>query len=198
MRDLLDAAPRTSMTREEYLADFWARFWRVQSHGIWKLERAQHFREPGYDVWEAFDAGDWPESMRRLEAGRPQIAAENHRLRRRGTTLHWVRAVEAPLSAYVRWNLHVLRVREDYGTDARVVSPHHLAPLETTGQLPELVVLGAETLYELLYDATGALVGASRFTDGSLVTHATNLIAALHADGEQLRTYFAREVDAES
>ena len=71
------------MTRAEYLEDFWDRFWRVRNHDIWKLERAQHFREPGYDVWEAFDEGDWPESMRRLEAGRAQIAADNDRSRLR-------------------------------------------------------------------------------------------------------------------
>jgi hypothetical protein len=196
MQDLLGAAAGTPMTRAEYLADFWDRFWRVGSHGIWKVERAQHFREPGYDVWEAFDEGDWPESMRRLEAGRPQIAAENHRLRGLGTTLHWVRVVETPLSAYVRWNLTVLRVREDYGTDARIVAADRLGPLETTGQLPELVVLGAAALYELRYDSAGTLVGACRYTDSDLVTQARNTIATLHAGGERLSTYFAREVAA--
>jgi hypothetical protein len=160
MRDLLDTAPGTPMSREEYLAEFWDRIWRARGHDIWKLERAQHFRAPGYNVWEAFDQGDWPESMRRLKAGRAQIAAENDRLRRQGATLHWVRAVETPLSAYLRWILTVLRVRADSGTDALIVDSGHLTPLETTGQLPELVVLGDATLHELRYDSAGTLVGA--------------------------------------
>lgn len=27
---------------------------------FWKLERRQHFREPGMASWEAFAVGDWP------------------------------------------------------------------------------------------------------------------------------------------
>lgn len=65
-----------------------------------------------------------------LEADRAEIAAHHRRLTAAGTSLTWIRAVEPPLNPYVRWNLHVLRIREQYGTDARIVGPQQLDPRE--------------------------------------------------------------------
>ncbi|MEV1144429.1 DUF6879 family protein [Micromonospora sp. NPDC049799] len=196
MRDLLDGTTGEPMTRADYLVDFWDRFWTAGGAGVWKLERGQHFREPGYDVWEAFDRGDWAGSLRLLEVDRAQIAAEHRRMRQRGVALSWVRVVERPISAYVRWNLHVLRVRQQCGTDARVVGAGTLAAREAAGPLPELVTVGTSVAYELRYDGDGTLDGAYRHTDPDLVRRCRRAIADLHAAGEPLRGYFLREVAA--
>ncbi|MFI7551578.1 DUF6879 family protein [Micromonospora sediminimaris] len=194
MRDLLDQATGRRLAREEYLTDFWERFWAVDGAHIWKLERRQHFQEPGYGVWEAFARGDWPESMRLLQADRQQIAAEHRRMARHAIRLHWVRVVEPPLSEYVRWNLHVLRIRAECGTDVRIVGPPQVAPLEVSEPLPELVAVADETLYEVRYDVHGALVGADRYADADLVRACRQVVTDLHRAGEPLADYFPREL----
>ncbi|MEV4478383.1 DUF6879 family protein [Micromonospora coxensis] len=194
MRELLDDDAGEPMTREDYLAEFWQRFWTVDEVGFWKLERRQHFREPGYDVWEAFARGDWDESLRRLEGDRAEIEAEHRRMAEQGVRVSWVRVVEPPLSAYVQWNLHVLRVREQCGSGVRVVGHPQVAPLEASGPLPELVALGTGLMYDVLYDRSGTLDGARRHTDARLIGRCRQVIADLYAAGEPLRDYFAREV----
>lgn len=194
MRELLDVGAGERMAREDYLAEFWHQFWKVDSLGFWKLERQQHFREPGYDVWEAFARGDWDESLRLLEVDRAKMAAEHRRMNEQGVKIWWVRVVEQPLTAYLQWNLRVLRVREQCGSGVRVVGPQQVAPMEATQPLPELVTLGTAVMYELLYDGSGTLEGARRYTDPQLIVRCQRVLADLYAAGEPLRDYFLREV----
>lgn len=193
MRELLEGAVGKRMDLIDYLSDFDRHYWNLDASGFWKLERRQHFREPRYKTWEAFARGDWDESMRLLEADRTALAAEHRRMKRQGFAVHWVRVVEEPLTPYVQWELHVLRVREEYGSLIRVVRPEQVAEFETTAPLPEINVLGTAVIYEVTYD-DGAVDGARRFTDPQLIGHCRQLIADLHAAGEPLADFFQREV----
>lgn len=194
MRELLDGAVGELMELGDYLSDFDRRFWNLDATGFWKLERRQHFREPGYDTWEAFTRGDWDESMRLLDAHRAAIAAEHQRMDELGITVNWVRVVEEPVTPYLQWELQVHRIREECGSVIRVLSDDQVAALETAGPLPEINVMGAGAVYEITYD-DGAVDGARRYTDPDLVARCRQLIADLHAAGEPLSDYFAREVD---
>lgn len=194
MRELLASAVGERLQLADYLADFDRQFWRMGSPGFWKLERQQDFQEPGYDTWEAFARGDWDESLRLLGAGRADLAAEHRRLDQHGIAVHRVRVVEEPLTAYLQWELHVLRVREECGSRVRVVGPERVAPLEASGPLPEIATLGNAVMYEAIYDRDGVLESARRYADPGLVVRCQQLIARLYAQGEPLRDYFNRRV----
>ncbi|GAA1932759.1 DUF6879 family protein [Kitasatospora viridis] len=194
MPDLLAGETGERMELDVYYAEFGELFWRISDLGFWKLERGQTFREPGYDSWEAFAAGDWARSMRILEAGRADMAAYHRRAAERGFTANRVRVVEEPISPYLQWELHALRIRDQSGGPVRVLGPEQVAEFETARPLPEVYTLGAEVMYEAVYDGRGVLESVRRFADPALILRCRQFIVDLYGRGEPLESYFAREV----
>ena len=194
MHELLTQAPGERMTLADYRLDFAREFWQTGRPGFWKLERQQFFQEPGYRSWEAFARGDWAEALALLERDRPQFAAEHRRATERGFTIRRVRVVEEPIIPYLQWELHVLRVREQCGTEVRVVNAEQVAAYETAGPLPEVCTLGHTVMYEIVYDHRGILDGGRKFTDPALILRWQRLIADLYSAGEPLADYFTRRV----
>lgn len=192
MHELLEGADGEWMSRDDYRADFNRQFWRTGPSGFWKLERGQNFQEPGYDSWEAFARGDWQESLRLIEAGRADMADYHRRVDDHGFAVRRVRVVEEPISGYVQWELHVLRMRDQFGSPVRVVGPEHVAPWEATAPLPEMYTLGDEVMYQNEYDDRGVFVSARRFTDRDLIRRCRRTIADLFVMGEPLQDYFDR------
>lgn len=194
MRELLDFAASERLSLPEYDADFGRRFWELHNQAMWKVERQQFFQEPGYDPWEAFAKGSWQESLRLLEAGRARMVAEHRRMAERGIEIHRVRVVEEPLTAYLQWELHVLRVREQCGTGVRVVSAQQIASLEARAPLPEIVTLGSSVMYEPVYNEREIAQAGLRYTNPELVMRARETIVHLYGAGEPLADYFARAI----
>lgn len=194
MHELLTGAVGERLRLADYRADFAQRFWRIDQLGFWKFERQQFFQEPGDDSWEAFARGAWHEALRLIEARRADLEAEHRKVAEHGFRVHRVRVVEEPIIPYLQWELHLLRLREQCGSRIRVVTPAQLARYETAGPLPELCTLGTDVLYEVLYDEHGALDGARRYADSTLVRSGQRLIAELYEIGEPLAGYFARRV----
>lgn len=60
-------------------------------------------------------------------------------------------------------------MQAECGVPVRVVSAEAVRAWETERLLPEVVVLGEEALYEVVYSDDGVPVGAVRFTDDVLV-----------------------------
>lgn len=194
MHDLLDGSDGERMELAAYYADYEEHFWKIDSLGFWKLERQQFFQEPGHDTWDAFAEGDWEESLRRLEAGRPGLEAYFRQVAEHGFAVRRVRVVEEPLTAYMQWELHALRLRERCGAGVRVVGPEQVAPLEASGQLPEIYTLGTDVMYEAIYDERGILEAARRWTDRELILRIQQILAELYEAGEPLADYFDRKV----
>ncbi|MFD7500642.1 DUF6879 family protein [Streptomyces sp. NPDC059850] len=69
-----------------------------------------------------------------------------------------------------------------------------MTPAETEGLLPEIVVLGGSVLFQVLYDETGFCVGAVRHTGQDTVGDWAGYLEKLYAAGEDVASYFAREV----
>lgn len=179
---------------EAYLDDFDARFWTSGAEGVWKLERRQHFLQPESASWVAFSQGRWGDALRLLEANRPGLEEEFRRISEAGFTLRRVRVVEEPVVPYLQWELHSLRLREECGENIRVVGPQQVAEFESHDTLPEIVTLSAAVLYRLVYTADGLLDGAVRFADLDTVTRWREFIERLYADGEDLTSFFSRNV----
>ncbi|WP_089153975.1 DUF6879 family protein [Micromonospora sp. NBS 11-29] len=187
-----DSANRLDLT--DYWADFEDRFWRTTGPGFWKLERQQTFKEPTDEGWRAFAAGRWEESLQLLQGRRAEFAEYYRRIKDSGFATRRVRIVDEPLTPYLQWELHVLRLRHEYGGLTRVVDAAAIAPAEKKGVLPELYTLGTEVMYEAIYDADGVLTAARRWLDPQLAARCQAFIESLYRDGEPLDEFFARAV----
>ncbi|MET8140601.1 DUF6879 family protein [Sphaerisporangium sp. NPDC005288] len=157
---------------------------------VWKLERAQHFHEPYEPSWEAMAAGDWDRSLLLIDDLRGSLTADYAGY----AEFRRVRVVDAPLTPYMQWELHVLAARAEAGEQARVVPASAVRALERSGPLPELLVFESGLMYEVLYDGSGAHLGGRRVTDPDAVEPCLAAVVALYERGEDLGAYFRREV----
>jgi hypothetical protein len=194
MLDDIGAIPGEKLLGAAYLADFDRRFWDIRAHGFWKLERLQHFEEPNDDSWVAFSEGRWTDALRLLEERRPRLARHYARLADSNIPTRRVRIVEYPVSAYLQWELQLLRIRYELGGACRVLRAEQVERFERSGPLPEWVTLGDDAMYELRYDAAGLQEGGIRYTDRPAVERSRAFIARLYEAGEELASYFRREI----
>ena len=102
-----------------YYADFQRNFRRARE--FWKLERGQVFAEPGDASWEAFDAGDWDEAMRLAEARRADLRRYHEENTAAGIRTRRIRIVSLPVTSYLQWELHLLRLRDEAGGPIRIL-----------------------------------------------------------------------------
>jgi hypothetical protein len=94
---------------------------------------------------------EWEEALRLLEEKRDVLLASYRGDEIRGSFFHRVRVVEEPLTPYLQWELHSLRLRAECGERVRVVSADMVAASELTGLVPEVVILGGSALYQVVY-----------------------------------------------
>ncbi|WP_010695596.1 DUF6879 family protein [Saccharopolyspora spinosa] len=194
MSELLDGARGDRMPLDEYRADFQRHFWRIEEPGFWKLERQQHFKEPGNDSWAAFASGDWAEAMRLIESRRSSLADYYRRIAEQGFGTWRVRVVEEPITPYLQWELHLLRIRHECGGKVHVVDVEQVEHFEKVGSLPEIYTLGNDVMYQAEYDKDGVLQAGIRYQDRSLITRCQQFIQDLYEMGESLSSYFERRV----
>lgn len=180
--------------RDAYKRDFRERDAVLRDTDSWKLERLQHFEEQGSPSRDALRRGEWGTALRLLEARRDALLSTAQEDRRKGHLFHRVRVVEKPLSPYMQWELHSHRQRAEFGERIRVVGAGQVASAEREHRLPEIVVLGRSTLFQVLYSESGATLGAVRYTDHDLVRSWENYIRKLYEAGQDVRSYFEREV----
>ncbi|MGW6449771.1 DUF6879 family protein [Lentzea sp. NPDC055074] len=194
MHDLIDNDRGVRLLGDEYFNHFDERFWRIGPTGFWKLERLQHFEEPSDESWVAFDAGDWRRSIALLDERRSALRAHYDRIAASGFTTWRVRVVERPLTEYLQWELHLLRLRDELGGHTRVLPADQVQRFETNRLLPELITLGDDVMYEILYDERGLLEGAILHTGREIVGQCREFVRFLYGQGEPIGTYFEREV----
>lgn len=190
----LDQSTGTRLPRDAYRREFRERQWRIPGQESWKLERRQHFKEPGFASWEAFSRGAWREALHLIEEERDYLREFSAEATRLGIDLYRVRVVEFPIDPYLQWELHLLRLRAECGELIRVIGPEVVKPYENTHPLPELVTLGETTLYQVIYDDNGVSDGAIRYSDTTTVRHWTSFIRDLFSKGEDLQPFFDREI----
>jgi len=190
MSSLLDGATSERLPLASYYAEFETNYWRSADLGFWKLERQQTFKEPGYDSWEAFSRGDWKESLRLLEAGREEMTQYHQKGREHGFASRRIRVVEEPLSPYMQWELHALRVRAESGGPIHVIDVDKVVQYESGGLLPEIYTLGSHVMYEAVYDERGVLEAARKYVDRDLILRCQRFIEELYRAGEPLLDWF--------
>ncbi|MFE7313882.1 DUF6879 family protein [Streptomyces sp. NPDC057555] len=179
---------------EEYLRDFRARDAAIRNGASWKLERMQHFEEAGSPSRDALRRGDWAAALRLFEEGRDGLRGIQADEEARGSVFHRVRVVVEPLSPYVQWELHSLRISAEYGERVRVLPAEAVAAAEVEGLLPELTIQDGKVLFQVLYTDAGVPDGAIRFTDPDVVGPWTAYVRSAYAAAEDIASYFDRVV----
>lgn len=195
MHDLPDLAHGVRLLGDDYYNHFNEHFWRTGRPGFWKLERLQHFEEPGDESWVAFDRGDWHQSLALLEERRPALRTHYAKIANAKFETFRIRVVEHPLTEYMQWELHLLHLRDQLGGYTRILPAHEVRQLEEESRLPELITLGDDVMYEILYDENGLQEGGVLHTGVSLIARCREFIRSLYEKGEPISTYFGREVE---
>ena len=174
------------LTQDCYVREVDERLWSADGVGSWKLERRQEYWEEGFPSWDAFAAGDWERSMALYEELRPGLLELGRMSARHQTAFRRVRIVERPLSAYLRWELAVLRIRAQCWESIRVVDAASLPSVESDRPLIDALSLCGQTLYHTLYTDEGRPDGAVRFTDPAVIHDYEVMVRALYDAGEDL------------
>ncbi|MET9218630.1 DUF6879 family protein [Streptomyces sp. NPDC088197] len=172
-------------------------FFRILKSGVRsqdKLERGQHFQERGFASWEAFAAGRWEEALALIEERRPAYARQFAEAEELGVAQRRLRVVEFPVTPYVQWELHVLRLRAAVGDRIRVLDARTIADIERERTVPEVVILGDVVMYEVQYDDEGNADGARRYAEPALIAETRAGFASLYARGEPFGDFFDREI----
>lgn len=175
-----------------YYADFEKHFARTRE--FWKLERGQSFSEPGNASWEAFNQGNWDTSLRLVESFRAGFADYHRETAAAGTSTYRVRIVSLPPTAYMQWELHVLKVRDETGGPIRILLGADVADLEDEGLLPDIYTMDHNVMYQAVYDRHGVLEYALKYTDQVLISRCRDFIVGLYARGEPIGSFFEREI----
>lgn len=191
---VLPADQGERLVRAEYKRDFRERRAEVRDRHSWKLERRQHFEETDDPSRDALRRHDWSEALRLHEEERASLRASAEQNMRRSYHFHRLRIIEEPLTPYMRWELYYLRMRAEYGARIRVLDARSVTESEHASPLPELVVLGGNTLYQVIYTESGVPDGAIRHTDTDLVARWEGYITSLYEAGVDLRSYYDHEV----
>lgn len=195
MHELFDGVPGDRLHRDDYQQAFDRDFWKTGAPGFWKLERGQTFQEPSSPSWVAFAAGDWDEARRLTDARRPELEGYYRKITDHGFRTHRVRVVQLPLTPYLRWELHLLRLRDELGGTVRVVDAGLVRVFETAEHhLPEICTLSDDVMYQAVYDENGLQQGGIRYTDRELIRGCRVFIEELFALGEDLPGFLEREV----
>ncbi|MEU3420416.1 DUF6879 family protein [Streptomyces murinus] len=180
------------LDRPTYHADFW----RVRASGIRhmnKLERGQEFKERGFASWEAFAAGEWDRALSLVQEKREGYERQFREAARLGILERRLRVVEFPVTPYVQWELHVLRMRVELGDHIKVLDARKISDIEQDRPVPEVVILGEVAMYEVVYD-DGNAAGANRFTDPALIRETSAGFEALYERGDDFHDFFDREI----
>ena len=152
MLDVLADQRGDRLDLDAYDEDFTLRFERMRGADAWKLERIQAFHQPENPSWMRYRSGGVQESLRMLEEDRSELTAMFSELDRRGSRVMRVRVVEWPLTPYLYWELHSLRVRAQCGEHIRVIGPQAVSRWEERDTLPEVLTLGTDVTYRIRYD----------------------------------------------
>lgn len=181
------------LDRPKYHEEFYRAFESGIEH-FKKLERGQHFKERGFASWEAFFAGEWDRALALVEDKRSAYVENFRHAAVLGVQQRRVRVVEFPVTPYVQWEMHVLRLRVELGESIRVLDARHLEDIGGAATVPEVVILGESVMYEVCYDADGNAAGANRYTDPALIVETIAGFDVLYDRAEFFEDFFRREI----
>ncbi|GLK07563.1 DUF6879 family protein [Streptosporangium carneum] len=193
MFELFRYSNSENLTRSKYHKDF-RRIYESGIHSLKKLERGQNFKERGFASWESFAVGKWNEALSLIEEKREIYTQQFQKAAELGILERRLRVVEFPVTPYVQWEFFVLRLRVELGDNIRVMDARNISDIEQERPVPEVVILGNEVMYEVMYDDEGNAAGANRFTDRKVIHETSAGFDVLFDRGERFEEFFDREI----
>lgn len=193
---MFDSFPWVSserLQRGPYHEEFY-RHLRSGIRSLKKLERGQHFREVGFASWEAFAAGEWERSLSLIEEKRETYTQQFQDSASRNIVGRRLRVVELPVTPYVQWECHVLRLRVELGDHISFLDAAAIADIERERTVPEVVILGSSVMYGVVYDSDGNAAGANRYTDPAVIEETAAGFEELYGRAEAFADFFDREI----
>jgi len=97
-----------------------------------------------------------------------------------------------PITPYVQWEFHCLRLRAECGEKIRLVNLSEASTAESADPLPELISLCGRVLYHIICDDDQKSDGAIRYDDPRLISHYEQFARDLYGGGEDIESYFRR------
>lgn len=188
---------------QDYRQDFQSRREGLRGAECWVLARRQQvvadsplqeaISRGGGDAGPHVDQRSHSDQLSPLDRQglEPQGCAETEP---RGGRFRCVRVVDEPLSPGLQRELRSLRVQARGDLGVRVVPASALGGLEIRAALPEVVVLGQRTVYELVHGADGLPVGAYRRIDVDCARNWSEFLFQCYTIGEDVRAYTDRRV----
>ncbi|MGY4973603.1 DUF6879 family protein [Streptomyces nigrescens] len=193
MFELFQRSTSEYLDRPSYHEDFRCQY-ESGIRSLSKLERGQNFKERGFPSWEAFAAGEWNRALSLIEEKREIYAAQFQKAAELGILERRLRVVQFPVTPYVQWELFVLRLRVELGDSIRVMDARKISDIEVDHLVPEVVILGDEVMYEVVYDDDGNAAGANRIADQVAIEETSAGFDALYHRGEDFTEFFNREI----
>lgn len=193
---MFDSFPQgisTRLDRPRYHEEYYRTFKSGIGH-LNKLERGQHFKERGFASWEAFAAGQWDKALSLIAERRDAYVQQVEEADRLGVLQRRLRVVEFPVTPYVQWELHVLRLRVEVGDRIRLLDARTITDIEKHRPVPEVVILGDVAMFEVQYDDDGNAAGANHYTEPELIAETSAGFDALYGQSEEYVGFFDREV----
>lgn len=194
MPPLLNRSHGVPLDLDNYIAEFDEHFWKIGGTGFWKLERRQVFQEPDDSSWAEFHRGDWKQSIQLLDDRLTALGDHYRRIHELGFHTWRIRVVEEPLTPYMLWELQLLHRRHQLGGSTHILNADRITDHEPEQPLPEIVTLGDDRLYEIIYDDNGLPARAVRHQNPELVGEWRTFIQHLYWQGEDMGRYFDRQV----
>jgi len=136
---------------------------------------------------------------RRLERCAPTVRGGttksdsfNQEFQRHRSHLYRVRVLVYPITPYVQWEFHCLRLRAECGEKIRLVNLSEASTAESADPRPELISLCGRVLYHIICDDDQKSDGAIRYDDPRLISHYEQFARDLYGGGEDIESYFRR------
>ncbi len=176
--------PRVVLDRQAYTTEFYGVYREMEV--LWKVERAQHLREPYSPSWVAWPTATGTGHEAHRGVGREFAAdvVDSVELRR-------LRIAERPLSAYLQWEFQVLRARAGVGERTRVLDVSRCGHPGAPRTAPEILILSRELMYEVLYDDIGAHIGGRRIIQKDVIATCLSDVESLYDRAEDLNRWLA-------
>lgn len=181
------------LSHAEYLSNFWSYFDQPDVT-LRKIEAGQVFAEPGNPSWEAFADGDWNRAMQLIASRAEETQEYFHGLADLGKEAKRVRIVAKPYSAYLIWEMHVLRLNQQLGEEIRVVPISVAREQVTPVWIDDFTALSEDVAYRVTYDRYGVNDGAEASYDSQTIQRVLAAFETLFMAGEPMLEFFDREI----
>jgi hypothetical protein len=169
------------------------KLWAELSHKFFKFERLQSYQEPENPSWSAFQRGNHQRARSEMLEARAKDAPRYIDACHKGIQLIRVRAIELPLSAYLKWEFETYKISAKYGERILVIDLTDGEFGSEFKQSMDFNLFDDVAVLVPTYDSGGKLDGAFLIDDPEHVERFGNFSRELIKRSEPLAVFERRQ-----